>query len=79
VADPIMRSGAHARDFGFVLVSKDNDFRQLSFHHGAQPKVVWLRIGNAPTSAALDMLRTRNDAISAFVREEETALLLLYP
>lgn len=34
---------------GFVIVSKDNDFRQLSFLKGPPPKVVWLSIGNAGT------------------------------
>lgn len=70
---------AHARDCGFVLASKDNDFRQLSFLHGAPPKVVWLRVGNAPTRAVLDMLRTHKDTIAAFAREEEAALLILRP
>ena len=39
----------YASQHGFVLVSKDNDFRQLSFLRGAPPKVIWLHIGNAPT------------------------------
>ena len=28
---------AYAREHGFVIVSKDDDFRQLSFLHGAPP------------------------------------------
>jgi predicted nuclease of predicted toxin-antitoxin system len=31
----------YAKVEGFVLVSKDNDFRQRSFQYGAPPKVVW--------------------------------------
>ena len=41
----------YAREHGFVIVSKDDDFRQLSFLHGAPPKVVWLSVGNAGTDA----------------------------
>ncbi|MDX9767995.1 MAG: DUF5615 family PIN-like protein [Ectothiorhodospiraceae bacterium] len=67
----------HARDHGFVLVSKDNDFRQLSFLRGAPPKVVWLRIGNAPTRAAADLLRLRVGDVAAFVQDPETALYVV--
>jgi len=30
----------HARDAGFAIVSKDNDFQQMSFLYGAPPKVI---------------------------------------
>lgn len=65
----------YARENGFVLVSKDNDFRQLSFLRGAPPKVVWLRIGNAPTTAVVDLLRSRVADIDTFARDVDTALL----
>jgi predicted nuclease of predicted toxin-antitoxin system len=67
----------HARDFGFVLVSKDNDFRQLSFLRGAPPKVVWLRIGNAPTNAVADLLRARKTDLEVFVLDPETSLITI--
>jgi predicted nuclease of predicted toxin-antitoxin system len=38
-----------ARDHGFTLVSKDDDFRSFALVRGAPPKVVWLQIGNAPS------------------------------
>jgi predicted nuclease of predicted toxin-antitoxin system len=68
---------SYARDHGFVLVSKDNDFRQLSFLRGAPPKVVWLRIGNAPTKAVADLLRARKADVESFVGDAETALLTI--
>ncbi|MDP2824116.1 MAG: DUF5615 family PIN-like protein [Sulfuritalea sp.] len=68
---------SYARERGFVLVSKDNDFRQLSFLHGAPPKVVWLRIGNAPTKAVVELLRSRKVDVESFVRDADTALLTL--
>jgi predicted nuclease of predicted toxin-antitoxin system len=34
------RIWAYAREHGFTIVSKDNDFRQLTFLEGAPPKVV---------------------------------------
>jgi predicted nuclease of predicted toxin-antitoxin system len=33
-----------ARAGGYVIVSKDSDFRQLAFLFGPPPKVVWLRV-----------------------------------
>ncbi len=39
-----------AKQEGYVLVSKDDDFRQRSFIYGAPPKVIWLSVGNAGTS-----------------------------
>lgn len=65
----------YAREHGFGLVSKDNDFRQLSFLRGAPPKVVWLRIGKAPTAAVVDLLRSREADVNSFVRDAETALI----
>ena len=47
-----------ARDRGFTIVSKDADFRQMSFLRGAPPKVVWLNIGNCSTAQAETLLRT---------------------
>jgi hypothetical protein len=42
----------YARDHQFIVVSKDDDeIRQLAFLHGAPPKVIWLRVGNGPTTA----------------------------
>jgi predicted nuclease of predicted toxin-antitoxin system len=67
----------YARKHGYVLVSKDNDFRQLSFLRGAPPKVVWLRIGNAPTQAIVELLGSRQADIESFVQDPDTALLLI--
>lgn len=68
-----------AGDLGLVLVSKDNDFRQLSFLYGAPPKVIWLHVGNATTKAIAALLRARRTQIAAFVADPETALLVLEP
>lgn len=67
----------HARNHDLVLVSKDNDFRQMSFLRGAPPKVIWLRIGNCPTSAVAELLQSRKAEISSFVADAESALLVL--
>jgi predicted nuclease of predicted toxin-antitoxin system len=66
-----------ARDQGAVLVSKDDDFRQLAAFFGFPPKVVWLRVGNAGTARIADLLRAARDQMQAFVEDEEAALHIL--
>jgi len=67
----------YAKVHGFVLVSKDNDFRQRSFQYGAPPKVVWLSVGNAGTALILRLLRESRDEIARFVASPEESLLVL--
>ena len=47
----------YARDSGFVIVSKDNDFCYCSFLYGSPPKIVWLSVGNADTVTIAELLR----------------------
>ena len=68
---------SYARDYGFTVVSKDNDFRQRGFLRGAPPKVVWLSVGNAGTTRIADLLRREHGRLLAFENEAETALLAL--
>lgn len=46
----------YAREHGFVIVSKDSDFHQRSFVFGFPPKVIWVRLGNCPTSDVQKLL-----------------------
>ncbi len=67
----------YAAGHGYAIVSKDNDFRQLSFVRGAPPKVIWLSVGNAGTAAIADVLRSQRERIEAFERDDEESLLVL--
>jgi predicted nuclease of predicted toxin-antitoxin system len=58
-------------------VSKDDDFRQLAFLHGAPPKVIWLRVGIGPTSVIESLLTTNLTTISRFVESIEEAPMVL--
>ena len=66
-----------ARREAYAIVSKDNDFRQLSFLHGSPPKVIWLSVGNAGTDVILRFLRSQRAEIQAFEADTETSLLVL--
>jgi predicted nuclease of predicted toxin-antitoxin system len=62
---------------GFTIVSKDDDFRQLSILRGAPPKVIWLQVGNRSTSEIEEILRRRYPAIEAFDRDAEASFLIV--
>ena len=68
---------AYAREHGFTVVSKDDDFRGLSLVNGAPPKVIWLRIGNASTAAIEAFIRSALVKIRTFEISPEESLLVL--
>ena len=68
---------AHARDHGFVIVSKDEDFHRLSVLYGPPPKVIWIRLGNCSTEDVIRLLRERRRETETFVAHEEAAFLAL--
>ena len=67
----------YARDHGYAIVSKDDDFRQRSFVQGAPPKIIWLQVGNAGTNAIAALLRNEAPRLHAFEAEDESSLLIL--
>lgn len=67
----------YARAEGLTLVSKDNDFRQLSFLLGPPPKVVWLSVGNAPTDEIVRLILDRAADLRRFDADPEAGLLVL--
>ncbi len=62
---------------GFVILSKDADFHQLSLVKGPLPKVIWIRLGNASTEAIAGLLRRHITDIEAFGADSEAAFLAL--
>ena len=67
----------YARSRELVIVSKDNDFRQLSVLSGPPPKVVWLSVGNAGTDAIAKLLQQNTERMAAFGRSPEESLLVI--
>ncbi len=67
----------YASSHDFVIVSKDDDFRQLSFLCGAPPKVVRLVVGNAGTRVIAELLAARERALQEFNEDEVASLLVL--
>ena len=67
----------YAAEHDFVIVSKDDDFRQMSFFQGHPPKIVWLVVGNAGTDPIADLLLRNQSVIALFIDRTEDALLTL--
>ena len=60
----------------FTIVSKDSDFRQLSFLHGAPPKVIWLRVGNCTVTELAAVLAENESRLLEFETAPESLLIV---
>jgi predicted nuclease of predicted toxin-antitoxin system len=67
----------YAKAGGFAIVSKDADFRQLSFLYGSPPKVVWLRAGNRSTAEMEAVVRANAWGLEAFNADAVASMLVL--
>ena len=84
--DALGLRGAHDRQLwavagrdGFALVSKDDDFRQMSLLKGAPPKVIILALGNRGNDAVLRLLFGHQQTIDVFLANGEESVLILQP
>ncbi len=62
-----------------LLVTKDEDFLDLSVARGFPPKVVCLAIGNASNAATAALLLQQAETIEHFAQHPEAGFLLLRP
>lgn len=68
---------AYAAQHGFVIVSKDADFHQMSFVLGHPPKVIWIQRGNCSTGEIIALLRQHHADLLAFEQDETASFLAL--
>jgi predicted nuclease of predicted toxin-antitoxin system len=68
----------HARDEGFLIVTKDADFSDLCTLLGFPPKVIWIRRGNCKTSAIEAILRRHYADIEALDKDVIVGVLTLF-
>ena len=64
---------------GYVIVSKDTDFRERAFLFGGPPKVIWLSVGNAGTDSIHQILRDLFPRVRQFSASDDNLLVLLPP
>lgn len=67
----------YARDRGFVIVTLDSDFYDLSVLRGYPPRVIWLRSRNTSTDAIIEIFRRQTATIHDFLSDSEVACLVL--
>ena len=67
----------YAAQNGYIIVSKDSDFRQQSFMYGHPPKVIWVRVGNCSVNTIISLLRMHHDAILRFEQSETASFFTL--
>ncbi len=67
----------HARQNGYLLVTKDADFSEMSTLQGFPPKVIWLQIGNCTTAQVESLLRLHYEAIKQLTDSDSIGILSL--
>jgi predicted nuclease of predicted toxin-antitoxin system len=68
---------ACAIEHGLSIASKDDDFRQRSLVQGHPPKVVWIRLGNVPTTRILLRLIEARPAITLFLSDKDASFMMI--
>jgi predicted nuclease of predicted toxin-antitoxin system len=66
-----------AKQLGYVIVTKDKDFANLSLVWGAPPKVIQLQLGNCSVQQIEDRLRRDAVLIGEFVARSSKGLLVI--
>ena len=68
---------ACAQREGYTIVSKDDDFQQLSVVEGHPPKVVLIRAGNCSTTQIMELLCRRHEDLEVFETDNAVSLMIL--
>jgi predicted nuclease of predicted toxin-antitoxin system len=76
-ADPVIWE--YGRNNGFVVVTLDRDFADLSLLRGSPPKVIWLRCGNSTVAEVERLLRANLKAIQDFDIQQHSHVLEIWP
>ena len=67
-----------AKGNDLLVVTFDEDFSELLSLYGPPPKVIWLRMGNAPTKQIAACLLSRAAEVMRFKSDSNTHLLEIY-
>ena len=65
----------YAKENGYVIVSKDSDFNDLSILLGSPPYVIWIRSGNTRVKDIENLLRKYKDDIIFTIKNSENAII----
>jgi predicted nuclease of predicted toxin-antitoxin system len=65
----------YAKENNFVIVTKDNDFNELSTLYDFPPYIIWLRTGNSSVNMAVELLTKYQKQILNIISENETGII----
>ncbi len=68
----------YAKREGFLIVTKDADFSDLSLLRGFPPKIIWIRRGNCKTADIEAILRNHYDDIEELNNSQTVGVLTLF-
>ncbi|HQS66217.1 MAG TPA: DUF5615 family PIN-like protein [Sulfuricurvum sp.] len=65
----------YAKENGYVIVSKDSDFNELTTYHGFPPHIIWLRTGNSSVEKNGETLLKHAVRIKAIIKANEIGII----
>ena len=68
----------YAKENGFVIVTRDSDFYDLSLIRGAPPQVIWLQTGNSSKQQVADLLIRNKSIIDDLLQKQDLKCVELY-
>lgn len=69
---------AYAQQNGYMLVTQDSDFNEMSVLYGHPPKVIWLKCGNQPKRRIVEILLSIKEDVQAFADNPDLSCLEVY-
>lgn len=68
----------YAKVQGYVIVTKDADFFDMSLLYGQPPKIIWLKIGNQTKAGTIQALLGKKIEIEQVLIYEDKACVEIY-
>jgi len=68
----------YAKTHGYVIVTKDADFLDMSLLYGQPPKIIWLKIGNQTKAVMIKALLENRTEIERVLITEGKACVEIY-
>lgn len=64
----------YSKKNGFTIVTKDNDFNEISILYGAPPKIIWIKVGNCTNVELVSIFLKHTKDILAFGDDKENTI-----
>lgn len=68
---------SYAKSHGYVIVTRDADFQELSTVYGCPPHIIWIRGENMSKATILNLLQANRGVIEAAISEDGVACIEL--